>query len=266
MFGNVALVDTAVFARTYDQEQWAHASGVTQSSVGIDPSRPAGTTCTTGTSASRSPPAGRRRSPSSARRCSSTASTRPARTSRRRTSATACSSSPPTPPVTTQPFISFGYHDLWPGSDYNGIDDLAEIWWDLEAEGPDESTERARACTAMRRRRQALPPGRLARLAPAMFEREGFRGPRLDEPPAGRGAVPDPLRSRPVTDTRPRLHHRQRRRRHRGRRRTEGDAVAGAARPPTGGRGAQPPGRGPQGHPPPHAEALFEEGATPTPA
>ena len=137
-FGNVALVDTTVFARTYDQEQWAHAAGVTQNSVGIDPSRTSWNylhewyygepvPATGAASATFIGPsllfygihaAGPTLTPENFR--------------------AGMFELAPDETVTTQPFISFGSHDLWPGSDYNGIDDLAEIWWDPEATGPDE--------------------------------------------------------------------------------------------------------------------------------
>ncbi|MEZ5207005.1 MAG: hypothetical protein R2690_08505 [Acidimicrobiales bacterium] len=37
------------------------------------------------------------------------------------------------------PTISFGERGLWPTPDYAGIDDFAEIWWDADAVGPDET-------------------------------------------------------------------------------------------------------------------------------
>jgi hypothetical protein len=34
--------------------------------------------------------------------------------------------------------ISFGNHGFWPMADYTAFDDMTEIWWDREAEGEDE--------------------------------------------------------------------------------------------------------------------------------
>lgn len=44
----------------------------------------------------------------------------------------------PFPPSVIAPGITFGNKGLWPATDYNGIDDATEIWWDPKATGPDE--------------------------------------------------------------------------------------------------------------------------------
>lgn len=41
-------------------------------------------------------------------------------------------------PALTQPAITFGDHGLWDETDYNGIDDFTEIWWDPDVTGDDE--------------------------------------------------------------------------------------------------------------------------------
>ncbi len=45
---------------------------------------------------------------------------------------------PPTGGGPTTPRISFGFHDLFDKPDFVAIDDFTNIWWDAEAEGPDE--------------------------------------------------------------------------------------------------------------------------------
>jgi methylmalonyl-CoA mutase cobalamin-binding subunit len=47
---------------------------------------------------------------------------------------------PPTPRAVTQPSLDYG-EGIWDekGGDYEGIDDMVELWWDPEAEGPDEN-------------------------------------------------------------------------------------------------------------------------------
>lgn len=54
---------------------------------------------------------------------------------------------PPTPPAVTQPSVDYGF-GLWTDpnkdedeyeGDYAGVDDMVELWWDPEAEGPDET-------------------------------------------------------------------------------------------------------------------------------
>jgi len=56
---------------------------------------------------------------------------------------------PPTPKARTQPSVDYGFgiwhdptkpRDDYEG-DYEGIDDMVELWWDAEAEGPDETGE-----------------------------------------------------------------------------------------------------------------------------
>jgi hypothetical protein len=44
----------------------------------------------------------------------------------------------PTPNAITQSSLSYGDHGLWPYEDWNGVDDVTEVWWDPEAQGLDE--------------------------------------------------------------------------------------------------------------------------------
>ena len=45
---------------------------------------------------------------------------------------------PPGESSVTQQIISYGDHGLWDADDYAGIDDMTELWWDPTVEGPDE--------------------------------------------------------------------------------------------------------------------------------
>ncbi len=45
---------------------------------------------------------------------------------------------PPTPPSVTQPSVDYG-EGIWDKPDYNGVDDMVEMWWDPTANGPDET-------------------------------------------------------------------------------------------------------------------------------
>jgi len=45
---------------------------------------------------------------------------------------------PPTGHLPTSPQLSFGDHGFFEQPDYLAVDDMVEIWWDAEAEGPDE--------------------------------------------------------------------------------------------------------------------------------
>ncbi|MGH9275914.1 MAG: hypothetical protein ACRDZU_14815 [Acidimicrobiales bacterium] len=44
----------------------------------------------------------------------------------------------PTPPAVTHQIITFGDHGIWDAEDYAGIDDFTELWWDPTVAGPDE--------------------------------------------------------------------------------------------------------------------------------
>ena len=45
---------------------------------------------------------------------------------------------PPTGGTPTAPQVSFGDHGLFANPDYNAVDDMGVIWWDAEATGLDE--------------------------------------------------------------------------------------------------------------------------------
>jgi hypothetical protein len=51
---------------------------------------------------------------------------------------------PATARAITQPSVSFGNKGLWPHTDYLGIDDATEIWWNPAATGPDELQRQGR--------------------------------------------------------------------------------------------------------------------------
>lgn len=47
---------------------------------------------------------------------------------------------PPTPKAVTQPSVNYG-DEVWDEPEYQGIDDMVEFWWDADATGPDETGE-----------------------------------------------------------------------------------------------------------------------------
>lgn len=139
IIGNTTLADTAAFARTYDQRQWAHAFGIsTTVAARTTPENAAnwrlyqwfkGTPPPADDSAGVILPgpavlfsglqaAGPRLTPESFRDGLFSLTIR-------------------TGAVTNQTF-SYGDRGYWPYTDYNGIDDATEIWWDPSASGPDE--------------------------------------------------------------------------------------------------------------------------------
>ncbi len=138
VLGPQVLVDTVAFSRTYDQDQWAHAFGPSPLTVKPNQTQrspfvlyewfhgelpPAPDTSAVivpnpslffaGVSA-----AGPDLTPESFR--------------------AGLFTRPPTPSYESEPSLSFGDHGRWDYEDYNGVDDVTEIWWDPEATGEDE--------------------------------------------------------------------------------------------------------------------------------
>lgn len=138
ILGPQVLVDTVAFSRTYDQEQWAHAFGLSPLTLKPDQTQ-------------RSPfvlynwyfgedPPARDTSavilPNPATFFYAVAAAGPNLTPE--TLRDGLFSRSRTPAYTTEPSLSYGDHGLWPYTDYNGVDDVTEIWWDPEATGEDE--------------------------------------------------------------------------------------------------------------------------------
>lgn len=71
------------------------------------------------------------------------------------------------------PQISWGERGLWPGIDYGGVDDQTEVWWDAEAEGPDETGRVAKGLWAYAEGGKRYLPGEWPEAPPAAFDREG---------------------------------------------------------------------------------------------
>ena len=134
----VTLTDTTAFARTYDQEQWAHAFGVTALAARIVPER-SGYYRLYQWFNGEPPPAPDQigvLAPFPAVFYGVLQDVGPDLT--RVTWADALRADIETIPAITQPYLSWGGPDLWPYVDYAGIDDATLIWWDPTATGPDE--------------------------------------------------------------------------------------------------------------------------------
>lgn len=133
-----ALTDTAAFARTYDQRQWAHAFGVSNLAARTAPELSSsyglykwffGEPPPTRTGSPLTIPmvnlfyaviqgVGPNLTPETFRQ--------------------ALFNAEPTPRAITQPSLSYGEKGIWPKTDYLGIDDATLIWWDPDATGQDE--------------------------------------------------------------------------------------------------------------------------------
>lgn len=131
------LTDTTAFGRSYDQQQWAHAFGVTSLAVRLNPDI-SGIYSVYKWFTGEEPPAGDSMGvfmPPFQLLFSALQSTGPNLTSENL--ATAIRSFQ-TDKAISQPWLSWGDHDIWDEPDFNGIDDATLFWWDPEAEGPDE--------------------------------------------------------------------------------------------------------------------------------
>jgi hypothetical protein len=135
------LVDTAIFSRTYDQEQWAHAFGMTAGSARQDPEVASSRALYTWFNCN--PPAADDTVElvygSPAVFYAALQGVGPNLT--RENFRNALFAGDPTPRGITNPSLSWGEPSKgrWDDVDYQGIDDATEIWWNSDVSGPDES-------------------------------------------------------------------------------------------------------------------------------
>lgn len=136
------LSDTAAFARSYDQEQWANAFGVSSLSARIDPAV-SGYAFLYEWFTGETPPADRQIAtigpfPNTFYNVLQAVGPDLTPTTFR----DAIFNNPATSrEAVTQPSLSWGDKGIWPFDDYLGIDDYTLIWWDPEATGPDETQD-----------------------------------------------------------------------------------------------------------------------------
>ena len=132
------LTDTTAFGRSYDQQQWAHAFGVTSLAVHLNPEKSgywALYKWFTGTEPAADQSIGVYMPPFFLL-MSALQSAGPDLTHE---NLAAAIRSFETEPAISQPWLTWGDHDIWDEPDYNGIDDATLFWWDSEATGPDEN-------------------------------------------------------------------------------------------------------------------------------
>lgn len=131
------LVDTNAFGRTYDQQQWQHAFGVTQGAVRVNPET-IGYYYIYNWFNGEPPPADGTIGliqPSAALFFAVAQGVGPDLT--HESFKEALFASDGTAAAVSQPFLSWG-ESLWPEPDYLGLDDATVFWWDPTAVGPDE--------------------------------------------------------------------------------------------------------------------------------
>ncbi|MEM9514784.1 MAG: hypothetical protein AAGA42_07970, partial [Actinomycetota bacterium] len=132
-----ALVDTTAFARTYDQEQWANAFGVSHNWLRTPPEQTGFYRLYEWFNGS-PPPADDTIEvliPSLSTMFAALQQTGPELTPESfRDGVFGLASEP----AITQPFLSWGEAGIWDSLDYNGVDDAVVVWWDPNATGIDE--------------------------------------------------------------------------------------------------------------------------------
>ncbi len=133
-----ALVDTTAFGRTYDQSQWAHAFGISSLSARVAPDAAGAVDLYQWYNGTKAPAFDTAPVifPQPALFFSALQAAGPKLTAE--TFRQGLFSTVPAGEIVTAPTISYGDHGIYPGTDYNGIDDFTEVWWNPTATGPDE--------------------------------------------------------------------------------------------------------------------------------
>lgn len=133
-----ALVDTTAAARSFDQEQWSHAFGISPLAARIDPEIQGSYFLYEWYTGEESPASGTAGVilPLPQVFFSALQGVGPDLT-RENWSETLLAAEP-TPAAISQPSLDWGDVEGWPETDWHGIDDWTAIWWDPDAVGPDE--------------------------------------------------------------------------------------------------------------------------------
>ncbi len=173
IISGAALTDTAIFARTYNQKQWAHAFGVSFGAARTEPSV-SGSIFLYHWFFGKNPPA-----------ATGAATTTPLlsllfiavqATGPDLTPANllkALFAAPEPPEALTEPMITFGNHGIWPFTDYQGVDDATEIWWNPSADGPDELNHMGKGLYEYVQGGKRYLPGDWPDSAPDVFTTKG---------------------------------------------------------------------------------------------
>jgi len=134
-----ALSDLTAFARTYDQDQWAHAFGVTHGAARITPEDSGFFALYKWYMGGAEPPAKDTIGllmPNFTFFFATVQTAGPNLTPE--TWRDSLFASAGTTRAISQPLLTYGDKGFWAEADYNGVDDATLIWWDPAATGPDE--------------------------------------------------------------------------------------------------------------------------------
>ena len=193
------LVDTTAFARTYHQEQWSHAFGISNLSARVD--RTVASSHFLYEWFHGEPPRANDNigiiDPAPGLFYAVLQGVGPELTIEGFNEA--LFSADPTRSALTAPSLSYGDKDRWPDSqepDYHGVDDIAEIWWDPTVEGLDEIDRDGRGMWQFVNGGQRYLLGEIPDGAPQAFEREGAVTVYLSPPASEASPSYAPLSSR----------------------------------------------------------------------
>ena len=134
-----ALSDLTAFARTYDQDQWANAFGVTHGAAPITPDDAGFYALYKWYMGGAEPPAKDTIGllmPNFTLFFATVQTAGPNLTPE--TWRDSLFASAGTTRAISQPLLTYGDKGFWPETDYSGVDDATIIWWDPAATGPDE--------------------------------------------------------------------------------------------------------------------------------
>ncbi|MXW75473.1 MAG: ABC transporter substrate-binding protein [Acidimicrobiaceae bacterium] len=170
------LVDTTAFSRTYDQQQWANAFGVSNLAARVD--RVIGGVYSLYVWFHGEPPRADDNigviNPAIQTFYSYLQLVGPDLTIENFHDAIFAAE--PTRRAFTAPSISYGYDGIWPAEfepDYRGVDDVAEIWWDPTVPGLDEIDRDGVGMWRFVNGGQRYKPGEIPEGPPAAFVLEG---------------------------------------------------------------------------------------------
>jgi hypothetical protein len=183
------LTDTTAFARTYDQDQWSRAFGVSTLAARVNPE--VSSTYFLYEWFFGEPPPTTTGSPTLVPMLNLfyavLQGTGPNLTHENWRNALFNGS--PTPTAVSQPSLSYGEKGIWPFPDFLGIDDATEIWWDPTTTGLDELRREGPGMYRYVDGGLRYLPGSWPETAPRVFDPEGSVTI-YEEAPPGEG-VPD---------------------------------------------------------------------------
>jgi hypothetical protein len=165
--------DTNVFGRTYDQQQWRHAFGITFLPAKIDPNISGSKFLYQWFYGKPTPsPTGGPLLVGDFNLLYAVLQGIGPNVSAQ-TFGQALFAAAATPRAITQPSVSFGNKGIWPDPDYLGIDDASEVWWNPAITGPDEIQRNGRGMFMFVDGGKRYLPGQWPTSDPKVFQTEG---------------------------------------------------------------------------------------------